>query len=175
MKRSVASFGSGAAAIALGASPFLAHFAIAREGWGTASLALIAALPHTAIYLSLLALFGASLRPGHVPLVTRLSLKIHGPQSDRIQRYTRGVTIAWCLFCIGQLGCSAALIAFFPLKDWSLFVNILNLPLLVAMFVGERIVRLIFVSEAAHERPADLIGLVDLIKGDIARYFVKAR
>jgi uncharacterized membrane protein len=175
VKRSVASFGSGAAAIALGASPFLVHFAIARQAWGTASFALIAALPHAAIYVSLLALFGASLLPGHVPLVTRLALKIHGPQSDRIQRYTSRVTIAWCVFCIGQLGCSAVLIAFFPLKDWSFFVNILNLPLLVAMFVGERIVRLIFVSEAPHERPADLIGLVELIKGDIARYFPRPR
>lgn len=221
MKHSVAFFGSVAAALALAASPFLTHVAIARQGWGpvayllialqavlatallrrrvserykplvaavlivwivvlclshlTTSLALLSAVPHATVYTGLLVLFALSLMPGHTPLVTRLALKIHGPQTDRIQRYTRGVTVAWCVFCSAQLVCSAVLLEFFAIKDWSFFVNILNVPLLVAMFVGERLIRLVFVSEAPHERPADLIGMVDLIKGDIARHFAKAR
>ncbi len=221
MRHSAAYVGSVLATVALGASPFLAHLAIAGQGWGvlgylliivqivltllllrrwvseryrpliaiglivwvivlclsqmTTSLALSSAIPHAAVYAGLLTLFGASLLPGHMPLITRLALKIHGPLNSRIRHYTRGVTAAWCVFFASQLACSALLIEFFPVKDWSFFVNILNVPLLASMFVGERIIRVIFVSEAPHERASDLMGLVDLIKGDIARYFPRAR
>jgi uncharacterized membrane protein len=53
------------------------------------------------------------------------------------------VTIAWCVFFAAQLIVSAFLFAFASLGTWSLFVNLLNLPLLAVMFVGQLVYRML--------------------------------
>jgi uncharacterized membrane protein len=104
-------------------------------------LKLQSGLSHSAIYLGLLILFGRSLRPGRQPLITALAARIASPLSPRRQAYTRRVTQAWCLFCLCQLATSATLCAFAPAETWSLFVNVLDLPLLCLMFAGEYALR----------------------------------
>jgi uncharacterized membrane protein len=94
-------------------------------------------VPHAAAYGFLLFLFGHTLLPGREALITRVAGRIHGVLPPYMAAYTRRVTAAWCVFFAAQLGVSAALFVYAPLDTWSAFVNLLNVPLLVLMFVGE--------------------------------------
>src|SRR5512143_4142772 len=87
-------------------------------------------VPHAAIYLFLLVLFGRSLAPGREALVTRFARQIHGGLPPELESYTRRVTWAWCGFFAAMLALSALLYLSAPLAAWSLFVNVLNFPLL---------------------------------------------
>ena len=98
-------------------------------------------LSHAVLYGSLLVLFAGSLRPGQTPLVSLLARRIRGTLSPAIAVYTRRVTIVWCGFCALQLLASAALFVLAPRTVWSLFVNVLDTPLLAALFAGEYLVR----------------------------------
>ena len=94
--------------------------------------------------------FGRTLMPGSTPMVSLLAQVVHGQLSPRLTRYTRGVTVAWVLyFAVTTL---ASILLFFvaPAPVWSGFVNLLSLPLLVAMFAGEYLVRRIVIP--ASER-----------------------
>jgi hypothetical protein len=99
-------------------------------------------LPHAAAYGFLLWLFGRTLRDGREPLVTRFALHVHGTLMPKMYTYTRQVTVAWCVFFAGQLAVSLTLFVFAPLETWSMFV-MLNLPLVILMFAGEYLVRVV--------------------------------
>ncbi len=96
-----------------------------------------AAIPHAVAYLSILTVFGTSLLPGRKAIATIFAEKARGELPPAILLYTRRVTWAWCAFCLAQLVGSLLLLLFAPAETWSMFVNVLNLPLLVAMFCGE--------------------------------------
>jgi uncharacterized membrane protein len=98
-------------------------------------------ISHAAAYLFLLWYFGRTLLRGREPLITRFSSSVHGPLPPAMERYTRKVTIAWCVFFAAQLLGSALLFAIAPLDTWSLFINLLNVPLLAVMFVGPLVYR----------------------------------
>jgi uncharacterized membrane protein len=112
-----------------------------KLGFVTAS-----AITHWGIYFSLLLTFGLTLRPGHEALITTMARKMHGDGqggiSPQLADYTRRVTLAWCCFFAVQLTLSVTLFCFAPLVAWSFFVNILDIPLVVAMFAAEYFVRL---------------------------------
>ena len=118
-----------------GAAVLAGSVALWRLAPPGASVAL--ALPHAMAYIGLLAFFGASLAPGREAVITRLARKIRGPLPKTVERYTRRVTLAWCGFFVLQLLGSLALLRFAPPAVWSLFVNVLNLPLVIAMFGAE--------------------------------------
>jgi uncharacterized membrane protein len=118
-----------------------------NERWG---LAAAYGLPHAAIYLSLLWLFGRTLRPGIEPLVTRLARRVHGTLPPALAAYTRRVTCAWCAFFSAQIVISMLLFRFSSLNAWSLFVNVLNVPLLIGMFTGEYAYRIIRHRDFPH-------------------------
>lgn len=94
-------------------------------------------MSHAAAYSFLLWYFGRTLAPGTEPLITRFARRVHGALQPDIEELTRRLTVAWCGFFAAQLLVSALLFAFAPLAAWSLFVNVLNLPLLVVMFSGQ--------------------------------------
>jgi uncharacterized membrane protein len=142
------------AVLALGLVPVLFHLAIVETshvrltltpsfgalfklGFVTAS-----AVTHWGIYGGLLLTFGLTLRPGHEPLVTAMARTLHGDLPDELTLYTRYVTIAWCCFFGAQLATSITLFCFTPLVVWSSFVNIFDIPLVVAMFSAEYLCRL---------------------------------
>jgi uncharacterized membrane protein len=108
-----------------------------------AGLGLAAAygIPHAAVYLSLSWMFGRTLVAAREPLITGFARRIHGSLPPEMDAYTRHVTIAWCVFFIAQPVISAVLLAWAPLDAWSFFVNVLNLPLVVAMFAAEYLYR----------------------------------
>ncbi len=96
-------------------------------------------LPSAAMNLLLAWFFGRTLAGGRTPLVTAFARIVRGvsPLPPALERYTRQVTWAWCLFFVALVAVSAALAAFAPLAAWSLFANVLAAPLMAAMFAGE--------------------------------------
>ena len=104
-------------------------------------IAAASGLSHAAAYLFLLWLFARTLSRGAEPIITRFARRVHGPLQPEMEVFTRKLTIAWCAFFAGQLVASALLYAFARLETWSLFVNVLNLPLLTLMFAGQWVYR----------------------------------
>lgn len=102
----------------------------------------VSALMHWGIYSSLLLTFALTLRPGNDPLITAMARKLHGLITPELEAYTRSVTIAWCCFFAAQLMTSMTLFMFAPLVDWSFFVNILDMPLILVMYAAEYMVRI---------------------------------
>jgi uncharacterized membrane protein len=94
------------------------------------------------MFLALAAWFGGSLRPGREALVTRFARRTEGSLSPEGLAYTRSVTLAWSLFCATMAGTSTLLYFLAPVEAWSLFANLLSLPLVGAMFVAEFTVRM---------------------------------
>jgi uncharacterized membrane protein len=85
--------------------------------------------------------FGRSLAANRVPLCTRWATVVHGPLAPAVARYTRSVTAAWTLFFTLMTTILIALFLIAPLPVWSAFANFCGFPLVVAMFVGEYLVR----------------------------------
>lgn len=112
--------------------------------------ALVYVTPHVGAYLFMLWLFGHTLMPGHEALVTRLARLVHGTLPEEIERYTRNVTRAWCLFFAGMALTSLLLFTFAPLAVWSVFANLLNLPLVAAMFLAEYLYRILRYPNFSH-------------------------
>lgn len=121
---------------------------LARPG-----LVATAGLSHAALNLSLLALFGHSLQPGHTPLATAMARRLRGTLSPQVAAYTRGVTWLWCGVFALQLATSAALLLLAPVAAWSLFVNVLNAPLVLLVFAGEYAVRKVWLRHEPHTSP----------------------
>jgi uncharacterized membrane protein len=175
MRLSAGALARGGGLIALGTCPVLIHLAMTAGGaratgieWAV-DLGLVAAsaVPHTGIYVVLLAVFGATLLPGRDALVTALSRKMYGSISPAMAAYTRGVTWAWCGFFLAQLATSLALFLWAPLAVWSIFVNILNAPLIAVMFVAEHACRLACLADAPRHSPADVLRMIGYIKDGI--------
>lgn len=102
----------------------------------------MAAGGHALAYGALLVWFASSLRAGREPVVTGFARRIRATMPSRVVRYTRKVTIAWSVFFAAQIILSAALLLVAPEAVWSSFVSVLNLPLIIAMMLGEYACRL---------------------------------
>ena len=146
--------------LAAGAATFL------LERQQRLGLAAAYGIPHAAIYLFLLWFFGHTLWRAKEPLVTRLARRVHGTLPPEMQAYTRCVTIAWCVFFAAQIVISALLFEFASLNAWSLFVSVLNFPLLVLMFVGEYAYRMTFHRNFPH---ASILEAIQSFSEDAAR------
>jgi uncharacterized membrane protein len=125
--------------------PFAAHAVLTHGEFVPAGVqtcfVAVTALSHGALYGGLGLLFGLSLRPGRLALVSRLALCVEPCPTPRLMSYTRGVTRLWFGFCAGQLFLSGCLLAAAPLPVWSMFVNMLDLPLAALTFIAEYRVR----------------------------------
>jgi uncharacterized membrane protein len=105
---------------------------------------------HVAMFAALATWFAASLRAGRDARVTRFALRVEGRLSPAGLAYTRRVTLAWALFCAAMAAVSALLYFLAPLAAWSVFANLLTLPLVGAMFVAEFLVRVRVCPELGH-------------------------
>ena len=124
------------------------------------SLVTVSALTHWTIYAGLLVTFGSTLRPGREALITAMARRLHGPLSDELTLYTRRATWVWCGFFAAQLTTSVTLFAFAPLVVWSFFVNVLDIPLVAAMFGAEYVYRLHYVRDPPRHSMAAIIDLI---------------
>jgi uncharacterized membrane protein len=115
-------------------------------------------LPQLAICLGLAWMFGRTLLAGREPLVTRIAGSVHGVLPAPIVAYTRNVTLAWTVFLSSMAVISALLYAFAPLPVWSLFANLLFLPLVALMFLGEYAHRTLRYAWFSHASIAQSVG-----------------
>ncbi len=158
--------------VALVAVPVLSHLVILRtravpmmlaprlDALCKLSFVTISALTHWAIYGTLFLTFALTLRPGREPLISAMARRLHGPITPPLARYTRRVTMAWTGFFLAQLTTSVALFVFAPLVIWSFFVNILDIPLVAAMFAAEYAVRLRCLADPPRHSLAQIIAMV---------------
>lgn len=105
---------------------------------------------NVAMFLALGAAFGASLRRGQEALCTRFARVVEGTLSPRGEAYSRSVTVAWAVFCAAIVMLSTLLFFFSPLPAWSVFANLLTLPLVGTMFIAESLVRVRVCPELGH-------------------------
>jgi len=130
-----------------------------------AAAPVLLAVTHVSAYLTLLWMFARTLRPGAIPLATRIAQRVRGTLAPELILYTRRVTQAWCVFFGVMAALSLGLFLIAPLPAWSVFANLLNLPLVALMFVSEytwRVVRYrhlphasIFAAIRAFRRPGE--------------------
>jgi uncharacterized membrane protein len=123
-------------------------------------------LLHAAIYVALLLWFKRSLAQGQEPVISRFAriMRGGGALPVEIEVYTRRVTIAWCLFCAAQLLASLTLLLFAPVYVWTLFISVLNLPMIVLMFLCEYGYRIWRLSNYTHEKPTDMLRLISEVR-----------
>jgi len=108
--------------------------------------------------------FGRTLAGGRQPLVTRVAAMVHEEMSPEMIRYTRQVTKAWTFFFVGYALVSAGLFFFAPIEAWSIFANILSMPLIGLMFLVENEVR----KRTLPKR--DQVGLVGTVRALRAKF-----
>jgi uncharacterized membrane protein len=130
-------------------------------------LRLAAGSSHALLYTSLLTVFAATLLPGRTPVITVVAQRLNPRFHAGMLAYTRHVTIAWCVFFAGQLVVSLLLFCFAPARWWSLFINGLNVPLVVLMFLGEYAIR--------RRRFPDSTDMATMIRGYRQHRAAKAR
>jgi len=143
-----------AAALALAA--LLWAIAEARAAVSLAVAALIALLGAVVVYAHQLllfappvilnaaaaALFGASLRAGHEPLISRFARHARGGVLPLdLAAHARLVTWLWTLLLAAMAIVAAGLALWAPLELWSLFTNVAAYALIAALFVGEYVYR----------------------------------
>lgn len=145
--------------IALGGLAILGLLAL---GWPSLrdNVALLYYVQHVGTHLALGALFGRTLIGDHDPLVTQFAKLAHdGVISPAKARYTRQVTVAWTVFFFASAAVSTGLFCFAPATAWSVFANLLGLPLLALMFIGEHLIRYRVLA------PDDCSSIADTIRG----------
>lgn len=132
---------------------------------GRVGLLAVNGLSHATLNLSLLWLFGRTLLRDREPLISQIARHITGPLQPEIVVYTRQVTIAWCVFFLLQVLTSLSLYLFAPVSVWSLFINVLDVPLLVIMFVGEHSYR---TARFPDHRRTSILEAIEIYSKDFA-------
>ncbi|MEO8753435.1 MAG: hypothetical protein ABI624_12230 [Casimicrobiaceae bacterium] len=94
-------------------------------------------IQHVVANAMLALVFGNTLVGGRVPLCTRIAALAHDSMEPKLVRYTRQVTVAWTIFFAANACISVVLFAYAPVVIWSLYANILDLPLVALMFAAE--------------------------------------
>lgn len=112
----------------------------AWHGGGLAPQTLYVA-QHTAVHLLLALVFAATLKAGREPLITGLARRVHGRLTADMATYCRKVTITWTLYFLAMAALSLALFALAPFTAWAVFANIATPLAMVALFVGEYVLR----------------------------------
>jgi len=122
---------AGAAVIVLG--PLVGLAFLASPAWAKAIF-----VPPVLINLAVAIIFGVSLWPGQMPLVTRLAIIHHdGNLPEPLIGYTRFLTVMWTAVT-GLMAVEAALLALLvDLSTWSWIVSVVNPAILAALFFGQ--------------------------------------
>jgi len=142
-----------------------AVFYIATGAHGRIGLLAVNGLSAATINLLLLWLFGRTLLPGREALISQISRRINGHLKPEIAAYTRRVTVAWCIFFTAQVVVSLLLYLLAPVAVWSLFINVLNVPLLALMLVGEKAYR---TARFPHHPKTSILKAIEVYSRDFA-------
>jgi len=96
---------------------------------------------HAAVHLLLAFVFGSTLAAGREPLVSALARRVHGSLTPAMAAYSRRVTVAWTFYFVAMAVLSIVLFATAPFVAWAAFANLVTPLAIVAMFVGEYLLR----------------------------------
>lgn len=143
-----------------GAAGSLAAAAVVATAWiATRDTAFGVYFAPLATWLLMLVVFGRTLRAGREPMVTALARVCHDePLSPDLERYTRTVTQAWCVFFAAFAVALALAAVLLPLAQWSLVANVGALPLVAAMFAAEYATRVRRFPGMRHIGPLDMVA-----------------
>ena len=83
----------------------------------------------------------ANLAAGREPLVSALARRVHGSLTPAMAAYSRRVTVAWTFYFVAMAVLSIVLFATAPFVAWAAFANLVTPLAIVAMFVGEYLLR----------------------------------
>jgi uncharacterized membrane protein len=121
----------------------LATAALALQAWRGGGLApgSIYVAQHVAIHVLLAFVFGLSLQGGREALVTALARRVHGRLTPAMAAYSRRVTLAWTVYFLAMAALSVLLYALAPFALWATFANLATPLAMLAMFVGEYLLR----------------------------------
>lgn len=121
-------------------------FALVRAGGGIYALF----LQPIVLPAALLILFARSLRANSVPMVTRFAQAIRGELPAELARYTRSVTVLWCV-AFAALTMSASTLAIFASPElWSVMTNFVHYLFLGALFLVEYTYRIVRFRHLEH-------------------------
>ncbi len=124
------------------------------------NIALLYYVQHVGTNLALGTLFGRTLFGEREALISQFARMAHqGVISAAKARYTRQVTIAWVTFFFLTAAISTGLFWLAPPAAWSVFANLLTVPLIGLMFVVEHIFRHRILP------PEDRSSIADTIRG----------
>lgn len=96
---------------------------------------------HVGVHLLLAFVFAATLKKGREPLITTLARRVHGRLTDDMAAYARKVTVAWAIYFLAMAALSIALYLLAPFETWAVFANLATPLAMVALFVGEYLLR----------------------------------
>ena len=126
------------AAIAVAATALLLYQA--RDGGGLSAEA-IYVVEHVAIHALLAVVFGLTLIGGRESLITALAQRVHSGLTPAMEIYSRKVTVAWTLYFVAMAALSLVLYALAPFSTWAAFAGLASPLALLALFVGEHVLR----------------------------------
>jgi uncharacterized membrane protein len=132
-------------------------------GLTLASLAPAAMLfaPPVALNVFLCAVFAATLRPRHEPLIARFARLERGADlPPDLARYTRILTGCWVVFFALMAALSLALALWASITAWSVFTNLVNYVLVGLFFIGEYAYRRLRYRHYDHATPLELARLI---------------
>ena len=127
----------------LAALALLATAALAWHAWRGGGLApgSIYVAQHVAIHVLLAFVFGLTLVGKRESLITGLARRVHGAMTPAMAAYSRKVTVAWTVYFVAMALLSLALYALAPFATWAAFANLATPLAMVALFVGEYLLR----------------------------------
>lgn len=114
-------------------------------------------LQNAGMQLILFITFARTLIAGQQPLCTRFAEMVHGSLTPQHAIYAGQVTFAWALFFAAMALTSTLLFFLAPRAIWSVFANLLTLPLIALMFVVEYGVRKWRLPDTQHAHFLDAI------------------
>jgi|SRR5450432_1787532 len=112
----------------------------ARHGGGLPAESIYVA-EHVVIHVLLALVFGLTLQAGRESLISALARRVHGGLTPDMVAYTRKVTLAWTMYFAAMAALSLTLFAFAPFATWAAFATLATPFAMLALFVGEYLLR----------------------------------
>lgn len=118
---------------------------------GAGDVSRLYVMQHVGIHLALCLTFAITLRgrvggdsansAGRLSLIGRVAARVHGSLTPAMADYAWRITAAWAIYFIGMACLSVLVYLFASWTAWSLLANVVTPILIVAIFVGEYVLR----------------------------------
>lgn len=134
----------------------LAAASAIMTGWGPQ----LPFLPPVIVNLTLMALFGMTLRSGAEPLIARFARFERGTLEPDLQRYTRRLTWLWTWFFLVMATVSVGLAAMAWTAAWTWFTVAGNWICVGTFFCAEYWYRRVHFAHYTHATPLQLLAII---------------